>query len=428
MRSMLHTKDLVRIISSNSLPSFLMNFSRTVSTVAAGLVVATGVFAATTVSSFSDVSASHEHAEAIAHIKAEGMVSGYPDGTFRAHNTINRAEFTKIMVEARYSDEEIDELLQRVRLSAMSDVPSDAWFWRYVAFARAKGIVSGYPDGTFKPAATINFAEAAKIIANTYELDSFEGSVWFEGYVHALANLKAIPLSINGFTSAITRGQMAEIIYRIDADITAKSSHTYASLNGDHPADSGGCFRTGCSAHICSDEEMASTCEWREEYQCYKTATCERQNNGECGWTPTDELNSCLSGNDTTSSCAAVLCPTNSRCEAGKCIPLSSGDSAVVYTDYSSSVIGNGQKSVLFFYASWCPYCRVNDGRLLDWYADGTATISTYKVDYTNETTLRNRYGVTQQDTHVLIDGEGNKIQLLSFPSEAQLKAMIQTK
>ena len=39
-----------------------------------------------------------------------------------------------------------------------------------------------------------------------------------------------------------------------------------------------------------------TTCEWREEYACYKppVGICEVQNNGQCGWTETDELKSCL--------------------------------------------------------------------------------------------------------------------------------------
>jgi len=58
---------------------------------------------------------------------------------------------------------------------------------------------------------------------------------------------------------------------------------------------SGGCFVGGCSGQICSDEEgTVSTCEWREEYACYQDATCERQPDGECGWTPTAELQACL--------------------------------------------------------------------------------------------------------------------------------------
>jgi len=55
-----------------------------------------------------------------------------------------------------------------------------------------------------------------------------------------------------------------------------------------------GCKRTGCSGQICADEDMVSTCEYRPEYACYKDAACERQGNGECGWTPSAALTTCL--------------------------------------------------------------------------------------------------------------------------------------
>ena len=59
----------------------------------------------------------------------------------------------------------------------------------------------------------------------------------------------------------------------------------------------GACYVGGCSAQICSDQpDAVSTCEYRPEYACYKTATCERQRTGKCGWTETVELKACLAG------------------------------------------------------------------------------------------------------------------------------------
>jgi hypothetical protein len=55
------------------------------------------------------------------------------------------------------------------------------------------------------------------------------------------------------------------------------------------------CFVGGCSSQICSDNPNAmSTCEYTESYACYRTATCERQSNGSCGWTETAGLRACL--------------------------------------------------------------------------------------------------------------------------------------
>ena len=56
----------------------------------------------------------------------------------------------------------------------------------------------------------------------------------------------------------------------------------------------GACRVTGCSSQVCADEDVVTTCEYRAEYSCYANARCERQANGECGWTETAELKSCL--------------------------------------------------------------------------------------------------------------------------------------
>lgn len=64
------------------------------------------------------------------------------------------------------------------------------------------------------------------------------------------------------------------------------------------PIVTGGCMVGGCSSQLCvdiKDEDGAvTTCEYREEYACYQTASCERQTSGQCGWTESKELNSCL--------------------------------------------------------------------------------------------------------------------------------------
>lgn len=59
------------------------------------------------------------------------------------------------------------------------------------------------------------------------------------------------------------------------------------------------CVVSGCSGQLClekvkSQDGMVSTCEWLDEYQCYKSVVCEEQLNGLCGWTVTPEFTNCL--------------------------------------------------------------------------------------------------------------------------------------
>ncbi len=56
-----------------------------------------------------------------------------------------------------------------------------------------------------------------------------------------------------------------------------------------------GCKPSGCSGQVCSDQDVITDCAYKEEYICYEKAKCERQENGQCGWTKTKELSACLS-------------------------------------------------------------------------------------------------------------------------------------
>ena len=60
----------------------------------------------------------------------------------------------------------------------------------------------------------------------------------------------------------------------------------------------GGCKRSGCSGQLCVDEneQVFTTCDMWPGYACYRDARCERQQNGQCGWTQTADLRSCLWG------------------------------------------------------------------------------------------------------------------------------------
>ena len=57
------------------------------------------------------------------------------------------------------------------------------------------------------------------------------------------------------------------------------------------------CIVGGCSGEICqsSDEPPAvSICLYNPSYACYKSARCQVQENGICGWTPTLQLSQCI--------------------------------------------------------------------------------------------------------------------------------------
>lgn len=95
------------------------------------------------------------------------------------------------------------------------------------------------------------------------------------------------------------------------------------------------------------------------------------------------------------------------------------------YTAYTDGVIGNGQTSVLFFHATWCPACKKNSGLLDSWYGAEDFPRSVYKVDYDTSAALKKQYGITGQDTFVLIDGNGKALERVTFPSQSALRALL---
>ena len=97
------------------------------------------------------------------------------------------------------------------------------------------------------------------------------------------------------------------------------------------------------------------------------------------------------------------------------------------YVAYRDGVIGNGETSVLFFHAAWCPICKREDANLANWFSTQADTLLTvFKVDYDSSSELKQRYGVTYQHTFVKIDGKGNMLEKVQGPSQAQLMQLLQ--
>jgi hypothetical protein len=191
---------------------------------------------------FTDVGDDSPYHDALVYLKSEGVVSGYDDGSFKPNSTINRAEFTKIIVGATLTSNGLcmenyanaDGSYKNIFSDVLSPVGTaePVWYLDFVCQAKSKHLVDGYPDGSFKPEQLINFAEAAKIIDNGF---GFGAGVdpkapWYKTYVGILETQKAIPLTIHQFNQKITRGEMAEIVYRIKTENKSLPSGTYADL------------------------------------------------------------------------------------------------------------------------------------------------------------------------------------------------------
>ena len=177
-----------------------------------GVVVITDLFGKDEESVFSDVDSDYEYFDAINYVEVYGIVEGYSDGTYRPEKEINRAEFTKILIEARYPGE------ATTGEDCFSDIAADQWYAKYVCFAKDEGIISGYSDGSFKPAQSINIAEALKITLETYFPGYFEEETdpWYEKYWDYADDTGYLLDEWDSASENLSRGAMAELIYRIE--------------------------------------------------------------------------------------------------------------------------------------------------------------------------------------------------------------------
>ena len=95
---------------------------------------------------------------------AMGVISGYADGTFRPFAGVTRAQLSKMLVISKGW-----EVLAPAAPS-FSDVPPTYWAFGFVETARAQGVISGYADGTFRPAALTTRAQLSRMLATTLQL------------------------------------------------------------------------------------------------------------------------------------------------------------------------------------------------------------------------------------------------------------------
>lgn len=162
---------------------------------------------------FKDVKASDYYAQAVIILEELGIVSGYPDGTYRAEKTITRAEMATIV--CRIIDKE--ELAKNAKGETIfDDVASDHWASGYINVATNYGIISGDGDGKFRPEDDVKFEESVKMVvcalgyADEVEVDPDD---WSRAYFE-IADDKGITTDLHGNKGeAATRGDIAVMSY-----------------------------------------------------------------------------------------------------------------------------------------------------------------------------------------------------------------------
>jgi hypothetical protein len=96
---------------------------------------------------------------AIQTLSDQGVITGYPDGSFRPEGLITRAEFSAVMTKA------LGLNASASGAQTFSDVSTTNWAYPAIETVRNNGLVSGYPNGTFMPSRSITRSESIAILA-----------------------------------------------------------------------------------------------------------------------------------------------------------------------------------------------------------------------------------------------------------------------
>jgi len=169
--------------------------------------------------SFPDVGADQIYSQAIEFLTANGIVKGYPDGTYGPNIVLNRAELLKIIAEgsAKTSNQDASIFDSYSSSKCFSDVKANQWYTKYICYAKANNWVVGYQNGKyFKPDQKVTFVEALKMTFKAFAIPYNESSdPWYHDLVDQASQANFIPFDANGFNVGFRRDQMADLVTRI---------------------------------------------------------------------------------------------------------------------------------------------------------------------------------------------------------------------
>jgi flagellar hook assembly protein FlgD len=177
---------------------------------------------------FTDIPANSPFCKALALLYYKGVFTGYPDGTFRLHAPINRAEVVKVVLLAL----DYNILSDDGTNLGFWDVIRRSWYMPYLRTARVNGIIHGYPDGSFRPESSINRVELLKVFLEASDITIPRCNVapypdtpvdyltrWYIDYACFAKAFGLMRTDANGnFNPAqpMTRGDVVDLFYQFE--------------------------------------------------------------------------------------------------------------------------------------------------------------------------------------------------------------------
>jgi len=158
---------------------------------------------------FKDVSAKDWFAEGVRAAVAAGYVGGYPDGTFRPQQTVNRQEAAGFLAR----------LLKLESVAGLRFTDAwkiDGWARPAVAALVEKGVMSGYPDGSFGPKRTITRAEAAVVVNSARGLSADRPVLVYLLVTEELVNIRSGPGTGYDIMGQVEEGDVLKAVEKND--------------------------------------------------------------------------------------------------------------------------------------------------------------------------------------------------------------------
>ena len=131
-----------------------------------------------------------QYAEAVDVMSAVKVIDGYTDGSFNPSATLTRGAAAKIICNLILGPTTASALVADA--APYKDVPTNHTFAGYIAYCQKTGIISGYADGTFKPANSLTGYAFMKMLLGAlgYKADQ-------EGYTGANWSIQVAKRALN---------------------------------------------------------------------------------------------------------------------------------------------------------------------------------------------------------------------------------------
>ena len=175
--------------------------------------------------------------EAVDVMSAVKVIDGYAEGDFRPSATLTRGAAAKIICNLILGPTTASALVADA--APYKDVPTNHTFAGYIAYCQKEGIISGYADGTFRPAASLTGYAFMKMLLGALgydaEVEQYTGANWSINVAKRAMNIGLKDGLIGDFNGvkAVTREEACLYAFNtLQATMVEYSAKTSVSTNG----------------------------------------------------------------------------------------------------------------------------------------------------------------------------------------------------